>query len=352
VSYVGQHAWNQLNPYVGVANLNAVDIGSAYLASNQDRTLAASTTPGATAVTTDLMRSYRGYAAIPYQDDVYWRTYHSLQTSFTRRMVKGVQAGVSWTWSISDKGSTNLQPRYQHAADGAVSLRNDWQQYVDLNGIQGTVKHLIRANWVWALPNMQSGDGTATKIAAAVLNDWMLSGVFSWSTGTPYTISYSYLSGGSSVNLTGSPDYPAMIKIVGDMNSLGGCSGNQYQQFTPASFAGPTSGSVGLESGRFYMDGCNDHTFDLSLQKNIRLGGNRRLQFRVDAFNAFNTVVYSSRVTAVQYNSPTDQTVRNSQYLADGTVDPNRLTPRTAGFGAVNGAQPLRSVQIQIRFQF
>jgi hypothetical protein len=352
VSYVGQHAWNQLNPYVGVANPNAVDIGAAFLPANQDPTLAANSTPGQNAYTTDIMRGYRGYARMQYQDVIYWRTYHSLQTTLTRRMTKGFQAGVSWTWSISDNGTTGLAPRYQHAANGTASLRDDWQQYVDLNKNQGTPKHIVKANWVWDFPNLQYGTSTGSRITAAVLNDWLLAGVFTFTTGTPYTIGYTYLSGGSSQNLTGSPDYAAMIKIVGNASALGGCSSNQYQQFSPASFAGPTSGSVGLESGRFYMDGCNDHTFDLSLQRNFPLGGNRRLQFRVDAFNAFNTVVYSGRNTTVQYYSPTDQTVRNSQYLPDGTLDPTKLTPRTAGFGAVTSAQAMRTVQLQIRFSF
>ena len=48
----------------------------------------------------------------------------------------------------------------------------------------------------------------------------------------------------------------------------------------------------------------------------------------------------------------TDQTVRNSQFLPDGSVDPTKLLPRNAGFGAVNGAQAMRSVQLQLRFGF
>ena len=69
-------------------------------------------------------------------------------------------------------------------------------------------------------------------------------------------------------------------------------------------------------------------------------------------FNALNAVVYSGRQGQLQLNSPTDQTVRNAQYLADGTVDPTRLKPQNAGFGAVTGAQALRSLQLQLRFQF
>jgi hypothetical protein len=44
--------------------------------------------------------------------------------------------------------------------------------------------------------------------------------------------------------------------------------------------------------------------------------------------------------------------VRNSQFLPDGSIDPTKLLPRNAGFGAVNGAQAMRSVQLQLRFGF
>jgi hypothetical protein len=90
----------------------------------------------------------------------------------------------------------------------------------------------------------------------------------------------------------------------------------------------------------------------MAVAKSVRVGANRSLQFRLDIFNVFNTVIYNDRNTTVIYRSPTDQTIANSQYLPDGTLDPNRLTPRTAGFGAAIGAQPLRNLQLQIRFAF
>ena len=69
-------------------------------------------------------------------------------------------------------------------------------------------------------------------------------------------------------------------------------------------------------------------------------------------YNAFNVVVYNARHTQLQLVSPTNQTIRNSQYLADGTVDPARLKTTSAGFGAATGAQALRSIQVQLRFAF
>jgi hypothetical protein len=63
-------------------------------------------------------------------------------------------------------------------------------------------------------------------------------------------------------------------------------------------------------------------------------------------------VVYNARQTQLQLVSATNQTIRNSQFLADGTVHPTRLKTTAAGFGAATGAQALRTVQAQIRFAF
>ncbi len=88
------------------------------------------------------------------------------------------------------------------------------------------------------------------------------------------------------------------------------------------------------------------------LSRDIRLGGNRTFEFRLDVFNLFDTVIYTGRNNSINYVSPTDLTIRNSQTLADGSNDPLRLVPRNAGFGAANNAMALRSMQLQFRFAF
>ena len=122
------------------------------------------------------------------------------------------------------------------------------------------------------------------------------------------------------MNLTGSPDYAARMVINGDTGS--GCTGDRFKQFTTAAFSGPLPGSVGLESGRNYMVGCPDKTTDLAIAATFKLGGARTAQFRVEMYNAFNAVVFNARQTQLQLVSPTNQTIRNSQFLADGSVDP------------------------------
>jgi hypothetical protein len=357
VSYVGNHGYHRLGAFQGGSsvNLNAVDFGTAYQAQYQDLTKGTSTVPAANALTSNLLRPYRGLSTIAQQTTDFHDSYHSIQTSFNRRFRDGLAFGLNYTLSLSLTGNTGLQQRLQHNPDGSFTVRADQAQYEALNNDLALQRHVIKGNAVWDMPDLHSTSG-AGKIAAVIVNDWQLSGILTAGSGltsgnsAKYDLTYTYQNNGANVNLTGSPDYAAKIVYLGDPGK--GCSGNPYAQFNTAAVTGPTYGSVGLESGRNILSSCPDKTVDLALARNIRLGGARQLQFRVDAYNAFNVVVINNRNTTVQYRSPTDLTILNSQYLADGSVDPNRLTPRNAGFGAATGAQALRTMQMTVRFQF
>jgi hypothetical protein len=91
---------------------------------------------------------------------------------------------------------------------------------------------------------------------------------------------------------------------------------------------------------------------DLAIARLFKLGGARTAQIRIEMCNAFNVVVYNARQTQLQLVSPSNQTVLNSQFTADGSVDSNRLKTTSAGFGAVTGALPLRTIQAQLRLSF
>ena len=357
VSYVGNHGYDRLGGFQGGSsvNQNAVDFGAAYLPQNQDTTKAPSTVPGANALTTNLLRPYRGLSTIAQQTTQFHDTYHSIQTSFNRRFRDGLAFGLNYTLSLSLTGNTGLQQRLQHAPDGTITVRADQAEYEALNNNLALQRHVAKGNAVWDLPDYHASSGGG-KVLGYILNDWQLSGIATVGSGltsgnsAKYDLGYTYQNNGANVNLTGSPDYGARIRYVGDPGK--GCADNQYAQFNVASVTGPTYNSVGLESGRNILSSCPDKTVDLALARNIRVGGARQLQFRLDAYNAFNAVVINNRNTTVQYRSPTDLTILNSEYLADGSIDPNRLTPRNAGFGAATGAQPLRTMQLTIRFQF
>jgi hypothetical protein len=357
VSYVGTHNYNSV-AFGSIStpgghqpiDLNAPDLGTAYLPQYQDPTLAASQVPGATAVTANLMRPYPGYGAIVQTWPRFYTQYDSIQTSLNRRFSHGWSAGVSWTLGLRLKGDTLSELHLQHNADGTIAISPVQAEDDAVITNVGLRRRILKAHFTWDLPDFE-GASIPMRALGLLASGWQLSGVFTGDSGAPYDATFSYQRDGSNTNLTGSPNYTARIKMVGDPGS--GCSSNQYQQFDPSAFQGPAYGSTGNESGANLLTGCSDHTLDLTIARTIALGGSRTIQIRLDAFNVTNALVYNGRSTAIQYNSPADPTtIRNFQYNPDGSINTARLTPKAAGAGAATGAQSLRTMQLQVRFGF
>jgi Carboxypeptidase regulatory-like domain len=343
VAYTGQHSWNTPQ----AVNINAVDFGSAFLPQNQDPTLAPSTTPGASALVTDLMRGYLGYGSITRRMSSLWRTFHGINLSVQRRFTSGVAFGFIDTITLYDHQNSNA--RLQHGADGSYSYRSD-QAEADALFQTDPVRHTMKANFIWDLPDVKS-EQTVLRTIGWLVNDWQLSGIWTATTSAPYQIAFSYQSGGSNVNLTGSPDYAARVRVVGDPGS--GCSDDIYRQFNTAAFQGPLVGSLGLESGNNYVKGCFQSVLDLSIARNVRLPKGRLIQLRVEMFNAPNAAIITGRNTTMNLSNPTDPvTITNLPFDSSGNLITSRVRPRDAGFGVANAYINPRTVQAQIRFQF
>ena len=352
VSYVGNHGYNLLGSFQGgdLQNLNSVDFGTAYLPKYQDPTLGTSSIPGATAYTTNLLRPYAGLGVISQNTTGFWDTYHSIQISVNRRFANGLSFGANYTRQISLLGNTGLVQRYQHAADGTISLRSDEAAYEALNQNLSTAQpNYFVGNAVWSIPGI-AGKG---RLVHALTNDWQVSSVLTLASGLPYTPGYSYNSNGSNVNITGSPDWGGKV-VINNPSALGsGCSGNTYGEFNASDIAGPTYGSVGMESGRNYLHYCPTTQLDMSVVRRIPIKSEKyRLELRGDVWNVTNAVQINAVSTTAQFNSPTSMTLVNNQYTASGTLNQSRLTPRAAGFGAATGALPMRNIQLEVRFQF
>ena len=347
IAYVGQHSYG----FPQQVNINAIDIGTAFLASNQDTTQAASTTPGATslaALTPDLARYYRGYGVINQQQTEQSRTYHSIQIGLNRRLAGGLALGFNDTIGLYDRQS--VAPRLQHNADGSISTRADQATAQELLGNNNPQRHVMRATFVWQTPSIKGGS-TLRKVVGHLASDWTIGGIFSGASGTAYTITPQYTSGGASVNLTGSPDYAARVRILGDPGK--GCGSDPLRQFTAEAFAGPLTGSDGLESGNSYLRGCFISQLDMSISRQIRLPRGISAQLRMDVFNVFNQAGITNRNTTMTMASPsTPTTITNLPYDATGATVASRSLPRGAGFGVATAYQNPRTMQMQLRFSF
>ena len=214
VSYVGNHGYDRLGSFQGgsTVNLNAIDFGTAYLPQYQDTTRAPSAIPGATVLSTNLLRPYSGLGNINQNTPEFSDTYHSIPLSVNRRFRSGFSFSANYTGQLSFTGNTGLQKRLQHNADGSISIRADQEEYEELNKNLGGRTHWLSANAVWALPHVPQSFGRAVGL---VLNDWRLAGILTAGSGQPFDLGFSY-QGIGNTNLTGSPDYGARVIFTGD----------------------------------------------------------------------------------------------------------------------------------------
>ena len=345
VSYTGQHSYHTL---AGV-NINNIDIGSAYLPQFADPTQATPTAANSyVSSQPNLIRFYKGYSTITQQQSIGWRTYHSIQIAVTRRMRDGLSFGFNDTFQLSDKQF--VAPRLQHNADGTITIRGDQPEAQKLFGDNQPLPHVMRAYFTWDLPDLKR-PGMVAQTIGAIVNDWSLSGIWNGQSGAAYNVAFTYQSGGGNVNLTGSPDYAARVYVLDDPGS--GCSSNRLEQFNTGVFKGPAAGSAGLESPSNYLRGCFVSSMDLAIARNIRLGGGRSLQIRMDIFNTFNQAAITNRNASMTLSNPNDPfTIQNLPYNADGSVIEARSLPRGAGFGVATAYQAPRTMQFQVRFSF
>jgi hypothetical protein len=63
---------------------------------------------------------------------------------------------------------------------------------------------------------------------------------------------------------------------------------------------GPTYNSTQMESGRNLMRGCRTTAWTCP-SRATSAGRNRALEFRLDVYNLFDTVIYTGRNASIQY---------------------------------------------------
>jgi hypothetical protein len=332
ISYVGTSGQHLLQR----RNLNAPAYGSAYLAQNQDRTLAASAVPGATALPVDFLRPYQGFGQIQYIEPSASSNYHSLQLSLNRRFSRGLLLGINHTWSKALGTQSNDLPGV--AGFGAPRAYGD-NRLANYGPLDFDRRHNLSVNWVWDIPKFTQNKGLGYAI-----NDWTLSGIYRYQTGAPYNVGFS-IPGISAYTLTGTQNIEgARIVLVG--NPGGGTSSDPYRQFNAAAFTTPRNGSQGLESGRNFLYRAPINSWDLSLSKTFRVKERAEFEIRLDAFNTLNHTQFDGVNSTLAVRSLTDPTPTNLPFDANGNlVNKN-------GFGAISSVRPPRNLQLSARFQF
>jgi hypothetical protein len=153
------------------------------------------------------------------------------------------------------------------------------------------VRHTLTMNGVYELPFGRGGNGQGA--LRHVFGGWQLSGLMQARTGRPLTITASRATGDLPDGNNGSqradvvpgvPLYPAQQ--------------TPEQWFNPAAFVVPARGTWG-NAGRNIIRAPGLFQIDLALQKRFVISGDRNVEFRAEAFNAFNRVNLGAPGTAV-----------------------------------------------------
>ena len=135
------------------------------------------------------------------------------------------------------------------------------------------------------------------RFARALLEEWQLSGVTTYQTGTPFSVinngsainGISILDNAGVANGIGAGSYP---DVIGRVNSPRPQGGNNAKSFgpllgNPDAFAAPTGLTFG-DAGRNYLRNPSRLNFDVALLKQFKLGDRAALELRGEAFNVFN----------------------------------------------------------------
>jgi len=300
-------------------NLNAIPLGADFSTQYLDPTTAISNPLNPPHLTSPFERpNYPGFGDINEHDFGSRSNYNGLQTSVRHRLQHGLTFGVSFAWSraMAPAGFDPLVPN------------NNERNY----GPQGADRRFIGAiNYSYDLP--RPGRALHSKVLGAVADNWTLSGITGFSSGAPFTPSFSTTNG---LDITGSGSEGARINIVGNpfANVPQGTPGLPHgvMYFNPAAFAEPAVGTIGT-AGVNVMYGPSFINWDSTLGKQIPLGKeSRSLTLRVEAFNVFNHVQFTGVNSGFIYN-------------ASG-VNTN------ANIGALTGERGPRVVALELRAAF
>jgi len=270
----------------------------------------------------EFLRPYRGYQHITIREHYGTGYNNSLQVQLNRRYIRGLQFAVAYTLAktITDGTSQGIP------SHNSLRLGKTWNE----GPASYTQLHNLVVSYTWDVPNgSRLWDSWFTR---GLLDGWQFSGDTAVVTGD---WSGAGLSTTDNFNFTGG-DVGARPNISGDVRcSSGNCDptpGGGGSYFNVAAFSRPAGrGDIGNAPVTFFRL-PKIVISNMSVFKNFRLGGNRRIQFRWEAYNVFNQVNWSSINTTAQFN-PAGQQVN-------------------ASFGQATGARDPRIMQGAIRFSF
>jgi trimeric autotransporter adhesin len=237
---------------------------------------------------------------------------HAGTVRLRRQPTRGIGGAVSYTLAKSIDDASSI-------GGGARVVAQDDRNLAAERGLSSfDRRHQFTGDLTFELPFGPNRRWLAQGGAwSSALRDWSLSANLTAESGTPFTArvlgNASDVARGTNGTLRAS--YNGAVIAVADPTLL--------HFFNTDAFGVPAAGTFG-NAGRNTIVGPGQHFLNAAIGRDVRLSATRVMSIRLEANNVLNTVRYATIDTVV--NSPT--------------------------FGQVTSVQPMRSVQLNLRFRY
>jgi hypothetical protein len=208
--------------------------------------------------------------------------YHSLQTSLEKRFFSGFSTAIHYTWSaFIDDASDVFNP-----SDGGIAIAQDsFNRHKDRGRSSYDRPHQFTANAVWELPALRRRSALARYLAGG----WQVSGFLTLQSGAPFSPLNSEDPG---FRLAGIVDQVGN-SIRPNLNTSLNLSSMSIEEILRAGgrtlFSKVTADQPLGNAGRNILRADGINNIDLGINKTFPLTEARRLQFRAELYNAFNS---------------------------------------------------------------
>jgi hypothetical protein len=278
-----------------------------------------------------------------------WSDYHSFQAIFKSRIRDWVQFQAAYTWSHAIS-NTELDDSAAGTSGSVVaSLVTDLSNHkLDKGNTTINRPHIFVTNSIFYLPKLSG----ANSLERAVAGGWEFSMIGTAESGNSITV-FDNTGSGPANSLSGT-GYLANQRpnIVPGVDCNSGAHGNQIINPNAFTLVGFQLGTIGTES-RGYCRGPGRVNFDLSLAKNWRLSERFNLQFRIQAFNAFNHTQFSGDSAGGLFNAtytPSFNCGANPCSTSNSVIQ--NMTGLNNNFGQALGTNGPREFQYALKLTF
>lgn len=215
--------------------------------------------------------------------------YNSFRIAVNKRLSSGTSFQFRYTLSKSVDDDSHQEYPHIRTSDRALS---------DFDA-----RHQLNLNYFYRLPFGRGQRWLNSNLLANLLGGWRIGGIVRFRTGTAFSPGNNVRRPGYLFE-TGRPNLgPGQSNTPAVKGATVGCGndtikaeeklGTPERYFDPCIYAFPEFGTLG-NAGRNTITAPGLFNTDVSLQREFPLGGDRRLQLRMDVFNSLNRTNFSA----------------------------------------------------------